>query len=251
MALTELELDRARDLEKRLYMQIVSPAGFVQESLVMHVTNENPLDAWRTVTPVSEAIALLDEGLALLGDRTGERAASTRATLAARRDALQSARDAYESLGSQLDGQAARVLITRVAQLRAARKEAERTVELASRDTVIESLAELERVLCDGRALCRELVALGRAVAYPKEKSLPRREDFERAKASTLALANRPGKRPGVIDQQTALEQGAKATAAEALYWPVFEPAEPHALLTLRFDRYRAGLEPSTAQAAE
>lgn len=229
-------LARARELYLSLYSS-EHPQSWLAASLCEATGATSPLDRWRP-EHVRDAIALLTEALNLLGDRSGVRASSTRAALTAQRDTLQSALDLYESLGANLDQPKALEFIAQIARVRAAKKESELAVEMATPDAVIDCIADLERAKAVGRALCRELVDLGRALKVSSKMPLPDRAAFDAARASSETLAGLPARKPKASHLQLALTAG-EADPKEALFWPCFEGA-PHVLFDLRAEHFDA-----------
>src|SRR6478735_4663430 len=235
MAAYDPELARAREIALSLYSS-EHPQSWLAASLCEATGATSPLDRWRP-DAVRDAIALLTEALTLLGDRAGDRAASTRTAFTTARESLQSALDLYESLGAKLDQPRALEFIARIARVRAAKKETELAVEMATPDAVSDAIASLERVKADGRALCRELVALGRALKVASKKPLPDRTAYEAARASSATLAALP-KKPKAAHLQLALTAG-EVSPSEAQFWACFETT-PHVLFDLRTEHFDA-----------
>jgi hypothetical protein len=185
---------------------------------------------------VRAALAMLDDALGQISARSGERVASTRNWLNRERDRVAAALNAFESVGANLSGQGALVLIGRIDAARLAFARANEAVHLADRDTADEANRELERCEAEFRSIDRAVADLYAALAVP---SLPDAKTFAEARAATIDLARRAGKKPGIVDQHHAMDLGRDASPNAARLWIIYE-TEPHALIDLRWARYAA-----------
>jgi len=211
------------------------------------------LDAWRgeALEQVRASIDLLQALLAQVGDRQGPRADAARAALSAKLNPLVASLAMYEGIGSEYSGPFAIELMGKIAAIRADSARAEETILHAAPEAIIDALNDREKLYARARILAREFEAIRPVLKCPSLKRLPKADEFDRPRRDTLDLASRPAKRPSVLDQHRALDQGRAASPEEARMWILWEPTEPHALCELRWARYQVALEPSTAQAAE
>jgi len=238
MADYDSDLEPSRNLVRSLYNNEV-PSGWLRAALSEAVgSSVCPLDRCHNPELLRDSLALLDESLILLSDKTGERAIAARATITTERESLQADLDLFESLGANLEGPRALEILRRIAEVRAARKSAELAVELAPPEGVAECIVDFERAKAAGRMLCREVVDLGRALKASSKRALPSRASFDAAREHSQELANLPARKPKATHLQLALAMGEKA-GPEALFWPCFETT-PHILFDLRAERLDA-----------
>jgi hypothetical protein len=178
------------------------------------------------------SLDLLDDALARLAKKTGDRANAARADLTDQRKAIADAITMFESIGADLSGPVARDLIERTSRVRASLAAAHRAKELATRETVEAAILEIERCLADDRALARDVRATLAALAGP---TLPDAADFKDAKGNTEDLQRLPGKNPPASLVARAIEAGIDAPSRVRDLWIVFESNPQHELIQWRW----------------
>ena len=229
------EKDTYGEIYPLMGVPISDPCSALSAALSGHPSIPNPLNSY-PIEAVRSALRLIDQAREALGTRTDARATSARELLEAKRAPFVIGIETYESLGGfALDGPLALEILARIARVRAETKAAEQAYADATREDVLARRDALEFAKADARSLHREMCELRNALRVPKFDPTP----FENSRTATAALVARPAKRPNANDQFAALQQGRVATdTAEVILWACWEPTEPHALLTLRWESY-------------
>ncbi|HYQ00001.1 MAG TPA: hypothetical protein VER96_15100 [Polyangiaceae bacterium] len=177
-------------------------------------------------------LELIDDALARLAKKTGDRANAARAELTQQRKEISDAIAVFESIGADLTGPLARTLIERAARVRGALAAAQRAKDLATRETVESALLEIEKCLADDRALARDVQATLAALAGP---TLPDAADFKDAKGNTEDLQRLPGKNPPASLVARAIQAGIDAPSRVRDLWIIFESNPQHELIQWRW----------------
>jgi len=194
------------------------------------------------------AITLLDDALERLGERDR---GGIKASLTSQRAEISRAIAALESLVGdpsfllgmvnasdatqkrKLTGPLFRELVEATDQASASRRAADQKMFAAlGSDSVREARHEIDVAEAEQRHVARQIDDALSAITYP---SLPDQESFAAAKHSTEALLRLSPDKPRARSMHSALDSGLNAAPAEAKLWIIFETAEPHMLVDLRW----------------
>ncbi len=185
------------------------------------------------VSVVRASTAQLDEALAALGDRSGDRADAARAWLTAERDRCAGALAALSELCNErggFPGIGFNQLFARYAERLAGVDRAKSALARSTTATVRQSREALDHAEAFLREFVQgEVAALVERLAWPAPLASTT-FDAARSDTETLHTAARDASKPATL-LALALEQGRRATVESALLHVVFERTAPKGVL--------------------